>query len=147
MSPKQQQAVEAFRNGLNCSQSVFSVYCGQLNIDKKLALSVACGFGAGMGRLQLTCGAVTGSFMVISVYTGQKFTENSERKSQSYALIQSFSKRFESIHNSTQCRRILNCDLNSEEGRKYCADNDLFRVVCEKCITDSIAIIDELIEI
>ena len=145
MQTSQSIAIEAFRGGLNCSQAVLLSYTDQLNIDKGMAMSIACGFGAGMGRLQETCGAVTGSFMVLSVYACKKNTENAERKEKSYELIQEFKKRFVALNGSAKCRDILNCDLQTAEGRQYAAEKNLFRTTCEKCITDSVDIIEELI--
>ncbi|GAO29655.1 C_GCAxxG_C_C family protein [Geofilum rubicundum JCM 15548] len=57
----QDKAVSLMDKGFNCSQSVLSAYSEVLGFDKELALGVSCGFGAGMGRLQGTCGAVTGA--------------------------------------------------------------------------------------
>lgn len=58
--PMTVKAIESFRSGLNCAQAVVTAYADELNFDNNLALSVSCGFGGGMGRLQETCGAVTG---------------------------------------------------------------------------------------
>ena len=46
---KSEQAVAKLMEGYNCAQSVFSL-CYDLKIDKDIALKMACGFGAGMGR-------------------------------------------------------------------------------------------------
>jgi C_GCAxxG_C_C family probable redox protein len=146
MEAKLSQAIEAFRHGLNCSQSVFSVYCDELKIDKRTALSIACGFGAGMGRLQETCGAVTGAFMVLSVFACQKYTDNAERKNQSYALIQEFDRRFVAAHGSIKCSDLIKYDLRTPEGRQLATENNFFQVVCENCITNAIAIVDDLIK-
>lgn len=83
----EENAISTFRSGLNCSQAVFAAYSEKLRFDKELALSISAGFGGGMGRLQETCGAVTGAFMVIGVYTSQKNPDNIDRKGKSYAMI------------------------------------------------------------
>ena len=146
MSAKAEKAKESFRKGLNCAQSVLSAYIEEYQSDNKTALSLACGFGGGMGRLQETCGAVTGSFMVIGLHNCKKYADNRERKEGSYAMIQRFDSKFRSIYGATDCRSLLKCDLRTEKGRKYVADNNLHEKICEKCITDSIIIIEELIE-
>ena len=58
---KVNEAAACFASGFNCAQALVSTYCGELGFDKKAALQIACGFGAGMGRLQETCGAATTS--------------------------------------------------------------------------------------
>lgn len=146
MNIKAEKAKESFRSGLNCAQSVLIAYTEEFKIDTKTALSLSCGFGGGMGRLQGTCGAVTGSFMVLGLYNCKKYPDNRERKEGSYAMIQRFDGKFKSIYGTTDCKTLINCDLRTEEGRKYVADNNLHEKICEKCIEDSISIIEELIE-
>ena len=146
MKEIEEKTIRSFKSGLNCSQAVLSAYSDRLNFDNNLALSVACGFGAGMGRLQLTCGAVTGSFMVLGVYNGNKYADNTERKEKTYSMIQKFDEEFKKINGTTDCTKLLKCDLKTEEGHRYAIDNNLFETVCEKCILDSIGIIEELIE-
>ena len=59
-------AVNAFKDNYNCAQSVFSTFSGELGLTRDFALKAATGFGAGMGRKQHTCGAVTGGVMVLN---------------------------------------------------------------------------------
>ena len=141
-----EQTIETFRSGLNCSQAVLTAYADKLNFDNDLALSVSCGFGGGMGRLQETCGAVTGSFMVLGVHTCKIHTDNKTRKEETYKLVQEFSRQFKHINGTTDCIDLLQCDLKTEEGNRIAKEKNLFGTVCEKCISDSIAIIEELIK-
>jgi len=61
-------------------------------------------------------------------------------------MIQKFSKKFKSIYGTTDCSTLLNCDLKTKEGQEYMKENKLTEIVCEKCISDSIRIIEELLE-
>ena len=70
MSAKSEQAVRKFGKGFNCSQAVLSVYAEEFGLCRETALKIACGFGGGMGRMALTCGVVTGAFMVIGLKYG-----------------------------------------------------------------------------
>jgi C_GCAxxG_C_C family probable redox protein len=141
-----EKAIEAFRSGLNCAQSVVTAYSDKLNFDNNMAISISCGFGAGMGRLQETCGAVTGSYMVLGVYNCKKFTENKDRKEATYSMIQKFSDRFTNINGATDCMSLIKCDLKTEEGQLFFKENNLTENICEKCISDSVRIIEELME-
>jgi C_GCAxxG_C_C family probable redox protein len=145
--PITEKAIETFRAGLNCSQAVFTAYSEKLNFDNDLGLSVSCAFGGGMGRLQETCGAVTGSYMVLGVNTCKRYTDNKTRKEETYKLVQEFSRRFKHINGTTDCIGLLQCDLKTEEGNRIAKEKNLFGTVCEKCISDSIGIIEELIKI
>ena len=136
MNTIEQNAISTFRDGLNCAQAVITAYADDMQFDKNLALSISCGFGGGMGRLQKTCGAVTGSFMVMGVHNCRKYTDNKERKEKTYAMVQEFSRRFKSIHGTLDCMDLMQCDMNTDEGKQYVKDNNLHEVVCEKCIAD-----------
>jgi C_GCAxxG_C_C family probable redox protein len=140
-----ERALESFRGGLNCAQAVVTAFSEELKYDKNMALSISCGFGAGMGRLQDTCGAVTGSFMVLGIVNCRKFTDNKERKEATYGMVQKFSDKFKQIHGTLDCSSLLNCDLKTEEGNRFAKENNLFGTVCEKCISDSIGILEEII--
>ena len=65
-------AVKTFRDGFNCSQSVLSTYAKYYNLPIELALKIACGFGAGLGREQEVCGNVSGAIMVFRIGIWEK---------------------------------------------------------------------------
>ena len=145
MENKLKTAINTFESGFNCAQSVVMAYKDQMGFDENLAMEMSVGFGGGMGRLQEKCGAVTGAFMVIGMYSSKRHSDNLSRKNSSYAMIQQFDDKFKAIHHTTQCAGLLNCDLRSEEGHAYAVENKLFQKICQKCIADAIEIVDELI--
>lgn len=143
---KKQIAKDRFNSGLNCAQTILTTYTSDFNFDEKSALSIACGFGAGMGRMQKTCGAVTGSFMVLGLYNYSKHKDNPTRKEETYKMIQEFNHRFIENNKTTECRELLKCNLNTEEGEKYAKENNVFTEICEKCIiVDCVEILNDLI--
>ncbi len=146
MKPHEQKAIDAFKSGLNCAQAVITAYSDNMKFDYKQALCLSCGFGAGMGRLQETCGAVTGAFMIIGFYNCQKFSDNKERKSETYSMVREFAARFKEKKGCTDCSTLLRCDLKTEEGQDFFKDNNLHEKICDRCVLDAIAIVDELIE-
>jgi C_GCAxxG_C_C family probable redox protein len=146
MSTTQERALATFRVGLNCAQSVLTSYSQILNFDEKLASDISCAFGGGMGRLQKTCGAVTGAFMALSIWNAKKYPEPKEQKEKTYAMVQEFTRRFTEQHGTTQCHALLGCNLNTEQGRLFMKKNNLTVTVCEQCILHAVAIVDELIQ-
>ncbi len=140
------KAVANFRSGLNCAQAVLSVYTEEMKIDDKLALSLSCAFGGGMGRLQETCGAVTGAFMVMGVYNCRKFSDNKDRKEHTYTMVQEFSRQFREKNGSTDCIDLLGHDLKTEDGKKYIHDHNLHEKVCEACIADAINLLGKIMK-
>jgi C_GCAxxG_C_C family probable redox protein len=146
MIAKEEKAIKLFESGLNCAQSVLSVFSTDLKFDADLALRISSAFGGGMGRLQEKCGAVTGAFMVLGIYCNEKYKEEKERKEKTHSLVQEFNKRFFELHGSTDCRQLMNCDLNTEEGRKYSEENKLRDKVCANCVYNSVKIIKNMLD-
>jgi len=145
MKSKTENALELFRGGMNCAQAVVLVFGEEHGIDRETAARISCGFGGGMGRLQETCGAVTGSFMVLGLSICGKVTSNRERKERTYSAIQKFSEKFNAMNGTMNCRLLMKADLRTEEGLKEIEEKNLTGVVCEKCISDAISIVEELI--
>jgi C_GCAxxG_C_C family probable redox protein len=146
MNTKTERAIANFQGGFNCAQAVFTAYSEELNFDKEMALNISCGFGGGMGRMQEKCGAVTGAFMALSIYSGMKYPNNIDKKEKSYPLIREFNEQFKLLNKSTQCKEILNCDIQDPEGHKYAVENNLFGTICRKCVIDAISIVDTIIK-
>jgi len=145
MKTTNEDAVHLFHSGLNCAQSVLISFSEKLKFDKALASGISLGFGSGMGRLQETCGAVTGAFMAIGIYHFRKYPDIKESKDKSYQMVREFNKRFTTIHGSSQCIELLKCDLKTEEGQRFAKENNLFETVCENCVSSSVKILDDLL--
>ncbi|MBN1388676.1 MAG: C_GCAxxG_C_C family protein [Bacteroidales bacterium] len=140
-----EEAIKRFRSGFNCSQSVLSSMAGKLNVDVSFLEKVSSGFGGGMGHMQGTCGAVTGSFMTISLYCGNKYHDNNERTDEAYRLIKKFDSEFKKLHETTNCMELIGYVLDSPEDHDRAVENNVFERVCEKCISDSIDILYSLL--
>jgi C_GCAxxG_C_C family probable redox protein len=64
---RSEKALEYFDNKFNCAQSVLIAFAAELGLSDNDSLKVACAFGGGIGRQQLTCGAVTGAAMALGL--------------------------------------------------------------------------------
>jgi len=144
MNSLETKAISTFKAGLNCAQAVLASYSEKLKFDEEMALRVSCGFGGGMGRMQDTCGVVTGAFMVLGIYNCQKYTDNKDRKDKTYKMVRDFNEKFLAIHHTTNCKSLLNCDLSTPEGQQKVKDQNLHEKICEKCMSSSIQILEEL---
>ncbi len=127
-------AIKIFAEGNNCAQSVLLSYADDLKLDKDTAESITSGFGAGMGRLHKTCGALTGSFMVIG--RAQSITENDsqEKSDKTNSMIQQLESDFTNEFETSNCASLIKTDLKTEEGREYFNENNLKENVCNKCV-------------
>ncbi|MBC8147712.1 MAG: C_GCAxxG_C_C family protein [Bacteroidetes bacterium] len=108
---EEEKAIYSFRSGFNCSQSVLTAYSDYLNLDENTAKNITSGFGSGMGRLQETCGAVTASFMVISLFNGLKYSDNNESKEAAISMIQEFTKKFKSNNGVIDCTSLIKSEI------------------------------------
>ena len=142
---RSEQAKDLFLSGYNCAQSVLLSFADDLKFSKELAQKMAAGFGGGMGKLQKTCGAVTGSFMALGIYNSQKHFENIEARNATNEMIQKFTVDFKAMHGSLDCKALLDCDFTTDEGEKQFKDMDLKKNVCSKCLADSVKLIEGLI--
>ena len=61
-----EEAVETFRDGINCTQAILSAWGARHGLDRDTALRLGGAFGSGMNMGE-TCGAVTGALMVIGL--------------------------------------------------------------------------------
>ncbi len=143
---KADEAVECFNKGYNCSQAVLSAYAKQFGLDKGQALRVAGAFGAGMGRMCETCGAVTGAFMVIGLKYGKVKAEDEPSKEKAYALVKEFAREFKARNGSIVCKELLGCDMSTPEGMKYAKEHKLHSTLCPGLVKDAAEIVGKLIE-
>ena len=141
----QEKAIQSFQSGMNCAQSVVTAYADRLNFDPDLAAGLSCGFGGGMGRLQQTCGALTGAFMVLGIHNSRKYTDRAELKNVTYTQVRTINEKFRQKQGSTDCRSLLGCDLLTDDGMQYHKDTNQSKTICEKCIAASIELLDEIV--
>jgi C_GCAxxG_C_C family probable redox protein len=146
MKTVESKVFQAFRKDSNCAQAVLLGFADRFQIQEDHALSIASGFGAGMGRLQRTCGVVSGAYMVIGLYSGTKAVNNNELKETAYSMIREFTTRFEEKHGTSMCADLLHCDINTKQGKDFFDNNKLKENVCEKCIQLSLTILEDLMD-
>jgi C_GCAxxG_C_C family probable redox protein len=140
------RAISLFASGFSCSQSVLAAFGPSLGLDEDTCLRIASPFGAGMGRMQETCGAVTGAFMAIGLKYGKGLSGSSEDKDRSYALARELSRLFCEKHGTMRCRDLLGCDMNTNEGRKHIQEKDLFKTLCPLYVKEAVQILEKLLK-
>ncbi len=146
MKDRSEIAVDKFLSGYNCAQAVLYSYCEDFHFDKDTALKLACGFGAGMGRRQEVCGAVSGGIIVIGLKYGRGLADERPATERSYRLTRELMERFEREHGSCICRKLLDdIDLMTEEGQRYLKDNDIINKTCKHCVRSVVRILDDIL--
>lgn len=141
-SERSESAVRYFSEGLLCSQAIVLTFGTELGIDDETAIKIARPFGSGMSRMCETCGAVTGAYMVLGL--SRREENEKEAKEKTYELCREFSRRFKEINGSTNCERLLNCDLGTPEGQTHFRQEDLIHL-CRSYVKCSAAILEDLL--
>jgi len=143
---KQQQSIELFRNGYNCSQSVLSVFAEELGVKKDLAMKLASPFGSGIAYMQETCGAVSGALMAIGLKYGKGESGTNDDKAKAYDMSQHFMTEFKRKHQTVCCRELLEgINMASPEGMARIIELDYFRTRCAKYVQDAVQIAEMIV--
>ena len=101
------RARELFKQGYNCSQSVFGAFCNKTGLPFEKAVAIASSFGGGMGGQRDYCGAVTGAFMVVGALLGDYSPLDNDAKSKHYQLIRQIAEKFKGEFSTCICRELL----------------------------------------
>ncbi len=78
------QSVENFMQGYGCCQSVVAAFADLYGLDDEMAKRIGAGFGGGVGRMRMMCGAVSGIVVLVGLDCGQ--TEGDDREGKSGML-------------------------------------------------------------
>jgi len=139
-------AIQKFESGYNCAQAVLFACCDNFSIDKDKALKIACGFGAGMGRKQEVCGAVTGGIIAIGLKYGRGKKDDQSATEITYEKTRELLDMFQARYNTFICLQLLNgCNLTTEKGQKYFKENDLKTKVCRECVRSVAIILEDIL--
>ena len=100
-------AVENFMQGYGCCQSVVAAFADLYGLDDTMAKRIAAGFGGGVGRMRMMCGAVSGIVILVGLDCGQ--TEGNDRagKSACYKVIQELLAKSKADNGSLLCAELL----------------------------------------
>jgi len=142
-----EEAKKQFEKGFFCAPAVLSTYSEQLGLEKSLALKIASGFGAGIGRMGRTCGAVTGALMVIGLKHGQVNLSDQESQHKTYTLVKEFINRFTTLHGSIECKELIGYDLGNSGELKSAIESGVFKNKCPSFVYDSSLILEEVLHL
>ncbi len=123
LEERAQKAVELKNfGGCNCAQAVAIALADETKLSEEDLRQVAAGFGAGMGNMEATCGALIGAGMIAGLKTEGRGTVMAARQIQ-----EEFGKRCGSI----KCRELKTVT----DGKPLCP--------CEECVRNAVMIYGE----
>ena len=103
METRKEIAAEKKRCGShNCAQAVLHTYMDLTGLDEATAMQVAGAFGAGMGNMEGTCGALVGAGMVLGMVT--------KDKAKTMKQMRQVMAKFQERNGATQCKLLKGVD-------------------------------------
>lgn len=96
---RKQIAAERKRCGShNCAQAILCTYADKVGIDDETARNIANAFGAGMGNMEGTCGALVGAGITLGMYT--------KDRAKSMRGMKQMMTKFQQRNGATQCKLL-----------------------------------------
>ena len=132
MSSRVENALENHGKGYNCCQAVACAYADLAGVDENLIFAAGEGFGAGMGGMQCTCGAVSGACMVAGLLKSSRNTDEPVTKGGTYRITKEIAQAFKEKNGSVICK-----DLKGIETKKVLRS-------CDGCIEDAAKILEQV---
>lgn len=123
MESRKQIAVEKKHCGLNCAQAVLCAYADLAGIDEETAIRLAAPFGAGMGNMEGTCGAITGAGLVLGLVSKGPATKQ----------MRQIMNKFQERNGATQCKLLKG--VGTGKVLRECSD----------CVADAAEFLEEQI--
>lgn len=129
----QAQAAEYHARGFNCAQAVACTLAPAVGLDPQVAFTLTEGFGAGMGGMTETCGALSGAVAILGLLNSEGMA-NPTTKRHSYKLSREAAARFKDKNTTTICRELKGVGSDAGPIRS-----------CPGCIDDAVEIAIQII--
>lgn len=143
---RKEKAAQMFNTSHNCAQSVLTSFNDKTGLTEDLSCRISCAFGAGGGRRQYQCGAVSGALLAISAVHGRGLHDDSSVQDKTYSLTRDFLARFEEKHGTLECRKLLDgADLMTPEGQTKFKSENMKKDRCTIFVKDAVEILEGII--
>ena len=116
-----QRAVDNFMQGYGCCQSVVAAFADLYDLDDTMAKRIAAGFGGGVGRMRMMCGAVSGIVILAGLDRGQIDGADRKGKSMCYKVVQELFDEFKVQNGSVVCAELLGLKGHEKAQSSYVA--------------------------
>ncbi len=115
------QAVENFMQGYGCCQAVVAAFADLYGMSDEMAKRVGAGFGGGVGRMRMMCGAVSALVILVGLDCGQTDGDDREGKSECYKVVQELLAKSKEQNGSIICAEILGLKGHEKAQSSYVA--------------------------
>ena len=110
----------------NCAQAILCTYADKVGIDEETARNIANSFGAGMGNMEGTCGALVGAGIILGMFT--------KDRAKSMKAMKQMMTQFQQRNGATQCKLLKG--VGTKVVLRECPD----------CVADAAEFIEELLD-
>ena len=133
MESRVKETIVRHDKGYNCAQAVACTYCDLFGYKEEDVFRMTEGFGAGMGGMQATCGALSGAVLLAGLKNSDGQINAPKTKGKTYKLSRQLLERFHERCGSTICAELKGVTTGTPV--HSCAD----------CIKDAAAIVEEVL--
>ena len=135
MESRIKKTIELHDKGYNCAQAVACAYCDLVGMDEKTALRATEAFGAGMGGMQTTCGAVSGAVFLAGLKNADGVVGAPKSKASTYKLSKTIVEAFQKKNGTVICKELKAKDPETGTVKRS----------CDGCIMDAAAIAEVIL--
>ena len=138
MSERADRAKTLFFEGYNCAQSVAGAFADLYGLNMDTVMRLSDGFGGGMGRMRLTCGAVSAMAMIAGLELSSGKPKDPDNRTEVYAKVREMAEAFEKKNGSIICRELLGGPLpNDNSSRPEDRTAEYYKKrPCHECVYD-----------
>lgn len=133
MESRIEETIKRHDKGYNCAQSVACTYCELLGCDEADVFRMTEGFGAGMGGMEATCGALSGAVLLAGLKNSDGKLDAPRTKGKTYKLSKEMTKQFQEKCGALVCRELKG--IGTGKPKYACAD----------CIRSAAAIVENML--
>lgn len=145
MGKRAEKARELFLNGYNCSQSVIGAFADLFDLDPVTAMKISEGLGGGMGRMRLTCGAVSAMSLIAGLKLSSGNAKDLKTRTEVYTAVREMSEEFKKKNGSIICSELLGGALPKDNGAAPEERTEKYykKRPCPDCVADCAEIIEQ----
>lgn len=130
---RMEKSLDNHRKGYNCCQAIVCAYSDAVGIDEETLFRISEGFGAGMGGMKATCGAVSAAILLAGLKQSAGKIATPMSKGETYRLSKKIVDMFQEKNGSIICQEL-----------KGIKTGKILRS-CDGCIEDAVQIIEKLL--
>ena len=106
MKTRVEETIKRHDKGYNCAQAVACTYCDLVGMDEETMFKLTEGFGAGMGGMEGTCGAVSGACALAGMKRSSGNLDAPNSKAKTYGLSREIVSEFKEQNGSVVCKEL-----------------------------------------